>query len=273
MTDVDYDPAEVRAWAKQAGLDVEPRGRIKADVVAEWRAAHPVDDQDDGDTPVVITLAQPPDPTAPDAKDPTAPSASASPRREEVRPQGRKVSAAERFRQRVSTAPKGKRPKRVSIEEVASGMWGLLGLGLMQLPQTVPVGRVLAMQAPVIGIVAEEQAKDTFVDKVLQPIARAEGKAKTVAAVFGPPALVGIMTQRPDLAPVCMPVLKTLLLTWADIAGPAMEKVEKRAAQFAEQNGGVDIDALIEAIFSTEGLPVQESQDEEDAIRRARGDG
>jgi len=268
VTDVDYDPAEVRAWAKQAGLDVEPRGRIKADVVAEWRAAHPVDDQDDDDTPVVITLASPPDPTppAPEA------AASAGARREEIKPQARKVSAAERFRQRVSTAPKGKRPKRVSIEEVASGMWGLLGLGLMQLPQTVPVGRVLAMQAPVIGIVAEEQAKDTLVDKVLQPIARAEGKAKTVAAVFGPPALVGIMTQRPDLAPVCMPVLKTLLLTWADIAGPAMEKVEKRAAQFAEQNGGVDIDALIEAIFSTEGLPVQESQDEEDAIRRARGE-
>jgi hypothetical protein len=34
-----YDPAAVRAWATGNGIDVSPRGRIKADVVERYRAA------------------------------------------------------------------------------------------------------------------------------------------------------------------------------------------------------------------------------------------
>jgi Lsr2 len=33
------DPAAVRAWAKSQGIDVSPRGRIKSDVVEQFRAA------------------------------------------------------------------------------------------------------------------------------------------------------------------------------------------------------------------------------------------
>jgi hypothetical protein len=34
-----YDPAAVRAWAAGQGIEVSPRGRIKADVVQRYRAA------------------------------------------------------------------------------------------------------------------------------------------------------------------------------------------------------------------------------------------
>ncbi len=33
------DPAAVRAWAKSQGIDVSPRGRIKSDVVEQFKAA------------------------------------------------------------------------------------------------------------------------------------------------------------------------------------------------------------------------------------------
>jgi hypothetical protein len=33
------DPAAVRAWAKSQGIDVSPRGRIRSDVVEQFRAA------------------------------------------------------------------------------------------------------------------------------------------------------------------------------------------------------------------------------------------
>ena len=33
------DPAAVRAWAKSQGIEVSPRGRIKGDVVEQFRAA------------------------------------------------------------------------------------------------------------------------------------------------------------------------------------------------------------------------------------------
>jgi hypothetical protein len=35
----DVDPAAVRAWAKGNGIQVSPRGRVKADVLAAFRAA------------------------------------------------------------------------------------------------------------------------------------------------------------------------------------------------------------------------------------------
>jgi hypothetical protein len=34
-----YDPAAVRAWAAGQGIKVNPRGRIRADVVEQFRAA------------------------------------------------------------------------------------------------------------------------------------------------------------------------------------------------------------------------------------------
>jgi nucleoid-associated protein Lsr2 len=34
-----YDPAAVRAWAHGQGIEVNARGRIKADVVEQFRAA------------------------------------------------------------------------------------------------------------------------------------------------------------------------------------------------------------------------------------------
>ena len=34
-----YDPAAVRAWTAGNGIEVSPRGRIKADVVERYRAA------------------------------------------------------------------------------------------------------------------------------------------------------------------------------------------------------------------------------------------
>jgi Lsr2 len=34
-----YDPAAVRAWATGRGIEVSARGRIKADVVEQFRAA------------------------------------------------------------------------------------------------------------------------------------------------------------------------------------------------------------------------------------------
>jgi hypothetical protein len=35
------DPARVRAWAKQQGIAVNERGRISADLMARFEAAHP----------------------------------------------------------------------------------------------------------------------------------------------------------------------------------------------------------------------------------------
>jgi hypothetical protein len=36
----DYDPKAVRAWAESEGIEVSQRGRVPADLVAKFQAAH-----------------------------------------------------------------------------------------------------------------------------------------------------------------------------------------------------------------------------------------
>lgn len=50
VTDPDADmpkPADVRAWAKSAGLDVPARGKLSADVVEAYKQAQAADNDDD----------------------------------------------------------------------------------------------------------------------------------------------------------------------------------------------------------------------------------
>ena len=50
VTDPDADmpkPADVRAWAKSAGLDVPARGKLSADVLEAYKQAQTTDNDDD----------------------------------------------------------------------------------------------------------------------------------------------------------------------------------------------------------------------------------
>ena len=42
-------PADVRAWAKSAGLDVPARGKLPADVVEAYKQAQPADEHDNNE--------------------------------------------------------------------------------------------------------------------------------------------------------------------------------------------------------------------------------
>lgn len=260
---------EIREWARSTGRDVNSRGKVSTDVRAEYEAAHPLSEQDDGEADVVIELPLPDAPVAEPAETASGQPTDATPRKAEVRPQGRKVTAADRFRERIAARPK-KRYKRVSVEDAVTGLWGIIGAALTRSEPLAPMGRVLSVQAPVAGFVVEDVAKGTVVDKFLQPIARAGEQGKVAAALAGPPVLVGLLSLRPELAPVAQPMLETVLDYWMDIAGPAADRIEKRAAQRVEKRGGLDTHALVEWIFTGEA-PVAPSEDEEAAIRRAQG--
>jgi hypothetical protein len=145
-------------------------------------------------------------------------------------------------------------------------------MGLARNPHAIPVARILDMQAPVAGIIVDDLARGTLLDKVLQPLARGGEKAEKTVALIGPPILVGAMNANPRLFPVLKPMLKMTLMSWMKISGPAMAKVQKRQEAFSEEFAGVDLDALIDSLWM--GMPDAgpESPHEEEAIKRARGD-
>jgi hypothetical protein len=265
------EAAEIRAWGREQGLDVPVRGPLPATLLEAWEAR---DDDEDDETPVVVAapfISAPPADSSIPSVSPASPG-EAPPRKPERPPQGKRKPL---FHRKPRT---GTKPRRVSIENVVASAWGLGAMALAQTPRALPMARVLDMQAPVAGIVVEDIAKGTLVDRILQPLARGGEKAEKAVGLLGPPLIVGLMTARPELYPVLRGPLKLSMMTWMEISGPAMEKAQKRAEAWSEKFGQVDLDAMIDGLFADVPAPAGAvwseavSPQEEENIRKARGE-
>ena len=248
------DMQDIREWARANGWDIADKGRLAEPVKAAYAAA----------TAQPETPAEPAYVSEPTWTVPEPITGTVVPERKPDAP--KKESWLARQRKKQADRP---RPghKRVSIENVLSTGWAFGAMALARSPQAIPVARIMDMQAPVAGVIGEELLKGTVVDRLLQPIARGGRKAELGVALAGPPLLVGIMTAQPKLFPVLRPMLKMTMMSWMEISEPAARKVEKRAAQWAEKFGDVDLDAMIDLLW--QDMPVPSEQEEEN-IRKAR---
>lgn len=167
-------------------------------------------------------------------------------------PQIKKEGLADRVRgavTRTKTPARGKarvKKPRVSIEGTVDFIWGVMAD--MAKPINTPVSKVLKLQAPVAGMVLEENMKGKMVDKVLQPFARMEEGGKVWGALMGPPMLVALISKYPQTAPKAIPVLQKSLAWWLDVAGPQIEEKQRREEEFAEVYGE-KVDAMILSFF------------------------
>jgi hypothetical protein len=237
--------AEIRSWAKEAGHDVPARGKVPEALRDAFAEAHPAPDNPGlsvDDPAGEHGYAEPePMPTRPQTADEVAPTPPPPSRFPALRRGGR-------------PREKGTH-KRVSIEGLAEGVWGLLGNFAMG-QGLVPTGRALQLQAPVAGMILEDALKGTIVDRVAQPIARSTEAAKEVGALLGVPVLVTILTVKPQAAPQIVPQLKRMMREWAIVAGPRMKARERREKKAMEQLGvdveGLDalVDEWINALFA-----------------------
>ena len=280
---------DIRVWARERGIDIGDRGRIPASLREDYEAERDgqVTTGPDGDLqlagmPTPISLnGTPPDSDVPgpgpqpppggERASSPAPGPGPAERPPQQPPGGRRRGL---LGDRKPKPPGGPRPvhKRVSIENIVSSGWALGAMALARQPTALPVARVLDWQAPVAGVIVEDVAKGTLLDRVLQPLARGGEKAEKAMALAGPPLLVGIITANPSWAPALRPLLKMSMMSWFQLASPAMDKVQKRAAKFNEEFAGVDLDAMIDSLWA--GVPEAgpPSPAEEEAIRRARGE-
>jgi hypothetical protein len=260
---------DIREWAKAKGYGVGDKGRIAAWIKEEFEAEQGNGDgPDDGpDEPMLIVPDEPATPDAPV-------SLPEPPRTVEER----KPTPPPRKRRRLLERPAKdagkpvKRLPRVSVANLISSGWGLGAMALMRNGNAVPVGRVLQMQSPVAGVIVDDLVKGTAVDRLLQPLARAGERGEKAVALLGPPLITAAITARPELYPALRPMLKMSLMSWMTVSGPAMRKAQEQAARFTEDFGDVDLDGMIDALFSDVDVPAQPSEQEEANIRRARGE-
>jgi len=226
---------DIRQWGRNNGWEVKDEGRLPPGL----RAAY---DGRTGDSdPLITTVTE----TSVDEDTEVT---------QELPPVFPKTTVVERVKgladRAKRNAPRTKtgRPSvrsikaRISTEKIISGAWAAAASLVTNLNPAV--GRVLAMQAPVAGMVLEEKVKDTILDRVLQPLARAADGGNTAMALLGPPLLVQALTMRPDRAPQIVPMLRYALRSWIAVAGDKVVQVQQEEKKF-EETYGQDIDNMI----------------------------
>lgn len=227
------DDAEARAILRAHQEEPPVRGKLGPDWVA--RATHYADQDTAGQSPdnsqdnepeLVITADEP-------AAAPVV--AERKPRR--VATGKPRQSLRDRLKKATTPAPKSKKKHpRMSLAPVIGEFWGLMGSLAGRVD--VPLGRCLQMQSPVAGEILEDVVKGTMVDNALQPLARAEDKAKAVGALLLPPlcvvAIEHAQTLPEDQKNMRMaflePVLVQSLMMWERVAGDKMEAMAERVA-------------------------------------------
>ena len=227
------DNTDIREWAVKEGLDVGERGRIRAEVKEQYYRDNPDKAPTEGET---IAEGPPPDD---------------GPLTEPLTTKGETAPKAQIKRPRKALSR-----RRASLDRIGAGVWSLAAniLG----GQHHPIGRVLSIQAPVAGAVLDDIVAGTVVDRVLQPFAKASAKGEVAYALLGPPVLVAVMTQQPQLAPILRPMLADSMMAWLDLAGPKAVAMQERREKIAKRLGieGADVEAMIELIFAA---PVPEN--------------
>lgn len=251
------DAATMRAVLREAGHTLSDRGRLGADMVAEYERIAGGDgpDYDGGVTDADfggpddddLTVADFPGPAdSGEAEQPgEGPAAPPSPKQREARPRRVRTSrptGRDRLRaiQGRVVAGKGKPGKgrkkhpRVPVDRLIGRGYETLGRVFMRV--SLPIGRCIQWQAPSAGLILEDAVRDTFVDRALQPIARAEHKAEAVAALAGPPVLIGMLQaaqglpaeQRAMREAFIVPMLREAIALNIRVSGDQMEKMMQR---------------------------------------------
>ena len=226
------DDAEARAILREHGKEPPARGKLGDHWHAEAESLRQ-DGPPPGDYDAGVTEADFPGPEL-DGEVIAPPPPERRPRRP--------VKAKTSWRQKLSGArakPAAKAAKkkhpRVSLVDLISDVWaGLAGAATRVDP---PLGRCLMVQSGVAGLLLEDVVKGTAVDAALQPLARAEDKAKKAAALLMPPAIVLALeraqalpeTRRKGQEAILLPMLHQSLVMLVRVTGDKADQLAERA--------------------------------------------
>jgi hypothetical protein len=273
--------ADKRAWLRlNTSEEVPSRGRLRPDLEAMYDNAHPDDEPaDDGwDSARDYEIAdaagrfeewadnldpedlEPSVPMQPERPPRTARSARAARRAEPVGARtSRLVATVIGGKDKGKPGPKKKPAPRIGLEKFISR--GYSTLGRMVKPLSGPMGNCLQAQAAFAGVVFEDMARGTVMDRLLQPAAKAEDKLDKGFALIAPPLIVLAIEQtqvavnagrlEPQQAMVRMaflqPILRESLRIGLEVSESYAEQMKARIEQDARWDA--EVDGLISMIF------------------------
>ena len=248
---------EIRAWLAGNGYDVPDRGRIREDLRQAYDAAHasPGTAEDDDGGISAADFEEEPSAVTPETR-PARPRAG----RTRARKAGGILSGL--LSSKGGSGKQGTRKKtpRTGLDKLITRLYARGGQ--MMAAVAPATGRCLQAQSAMAGIILEDIAKDTIVDRILQPVARAEDKLDKVFALTAPPVLVlALETTDPDNAMRRMlltQLLRESLLISMDITDAYASQIEETVRKNAENEKRVD--DLLKFIFN---VPTAETEQPE----------
>lgn len=261
---------EKRVWLRDNGYEPPPRGMLRKDLTDIYDAAHPgAADDEAGDD---VSRETSPDEPAPD----TAESRPQRPRRGRPSNRTRADVLVDKLlggpardktsgKQRGRGKPKTRKP-RVSLDKFVTRAY--TRLGQMTATLAPATGRCLQAQAAMAGVILEDVARDTFADRLMQPLARAEDKLDKVFALTAPPVLVfalEMMAQpppgqlpTPDMImrrQILMMMLRESLFISLEITEQYAEQIQVNLERNAENEAKVE--TMMAQIF---GMPQAQAE-------------
>lgn len=126
------------------------------------------------------------------------------------------------------------RGHRSSTADVWELGWKFLGGRLERSNLDVVVGRCMVYQSPVAGEVLEGLTKGTFIDRLVQPLARRKDELETAAALFMLPMLLAMLERSPQMAPVLLPMISDAIEVHLFAMVPIVKKERARKTKRAE---------------------------------------
>lgn len=257
---MDASASEIRAWARANGHAVNDKGGIPGAVREAYSAAHnggpaPGPDYPPGMTDDDFETAEAEIPDDDDMRE--VPPRPVSPK---VTPRSTAQSLTGRFKRGSTSGKRKTRPKhpRVSTADLIGSAWRIGAKVLQPLP---PLYRVVRLQSEIAGPMLDGQVKGTFVDPVLQVLARHYQAGETMGALLGPnmgiAAAMWHQTQcakqgvepNPVIMQACEEVTRYGLKSMMHLGGEAMA-ARIAAEREEEEKYGATVDMLLEWIMS-----------------------
>lgn len=278
---------DIRKWAKEQGFEVGAKGPVSPDVKAQYDAAHdggddypPAEDEQGGQGAEVATATAPP---------PAERQAERTPGKPKTKPAARGRDILGRLRGRAAPRKPAKRLPRMSLANLIEDAWGQMAWAASPMP---PMQRLLQAQAPFAGIALEDALAGTFADRALQPIARAEDKAKAVGGLVMPPValMLALATAPVPVVTVddttgaeaytwpepsmqhkgALMTLRWSLMLWSEAGQARLDEYRERAEASAERGRQADeFMAYILTGARSDAAPEPRGQDGADPLREA----
>ena len=270
--------AEKRAWLRDNTTeDIPDRGRIRPDLDKLYDDAHPLnpgdwDVEDGGDDLATAMDTEPDVPMEPEGR-PATPRAARQARRARPRT-GRLLGKllGDDGKTKAKAGAKRKVP-RISLENFTARAYSTLGR--MVRPISPATGNCLQAQAAMAGVLLEDVAQGTIIDRFLQGPARAEDKLDKGFALVAPPLLVfaieanqaavqaGAKTPQQGMVrhAMLMPVLRESLRIGLEVSEGFADQIKARLEREQEFDG--QIDELISLIVGQVTAEAEEVPDPE----------